>query len=233
MRIRGGRDGLLEQTAERPIAWAVHDGLERVVPEDHAAEDVYDAHSLAERRNHLATTAIVGGSTEVVVICTKQEHEREGDGRQHVPRAALEHLDESNSDGGADDVARTGAEQRLRPCSIDGLLREHRQQELGRGACHDAVREQRDGDRGCMPGPSERVQRAAECLVDQCRDQRRDDRRDVRDHLGDRIGEQPLRARGCRRARQGHDSRGVAAESQQYRKHKDKRRRHRRADPGG
>ena len=166
---------------------------------------------------------------QVLDVRAVQQHERERDGDEHLPRAMIENLHETDGDAGLDDVSGNGAEQRCRPRSIDRPSGEQWKEEIRRRAGHDAVRECGGCDRRDVPWPVEGAHRTAECLIRECRRKRPEDRRDVRDDAEERMRETPVHE--CRRhgTGGGNKHRCVAAEKEQHREREHERRRHGRA----
>ena len=82
--------------------------------------------------------------------------------RQNFPHSVVDYLDESHTDAGPDEVARTALENAFRPRSIDRLSREERHDDLRRSALYEAIHDNSNRDRHSLPRPHEVAHRATE-----------------------------------------------------------------------
>ena len=157
-------------TAQRSFAWAVHHPFQGFVPERHPAVAIDDGHTLIQRFDDLPTAVLVFELVQVAAVRTVDAIKRDCGYGQDFPHAVVHDFCESDSEAGSDEVVRV-PENRFRPESLDRLPVQERHQDLGRGALHEAVRQDGSRDWHSLPWPhvvgrdaTERVMCQARCL---------------------------------------------------------------------
>ena len=159
-----GRRHIHKRTAQRLVAGTAQDSLEDIVPERDPAISVDDGDALIQGVDDLATPLIFFKAVQLSAVRTVDEIQRYGGYRQNFPHPPVDHLNESDREAHADDVARTAAKRVLQPRSIDRPSREERRDDLRRRALDDAIRDDRGRERHALPRPCT-ARRSSEGLV--------------------------------------------------------------------